>query len=168
MTTEVAARPTDEVLISTLIASHGSMTLAAERLHLPVQEVVDRIPDLPYDRLVSGIKAARLLQAFDQLTIMKDVVINTLPDLTPDRRAKFLIEFMDRFEVMINPPVHGGSGQAGNQTNVFVGGADQLEEARASLASRLVAAGSRASSVQSDGHGDAAGVPIQLESSRSI
>jgi hypothetical protein len=133
--------PTDEVLLSTLIASHGSVSLAAERLNISTADIYSRVPTLNYDNLVTGIKSARILHAFDAWTVMKDVVFLTLEELTPERRAKFMIEFMDRFETMLNPPVHGGSGQpASNNTNIQLnlGSSEASEDARASLAKRLI------------------------------
>ena len=136
MTTEVTAPISDNTIISTLVASHGSISLAAERLHISTTALVERLPSLPYATLVAGIKATRLLQAFDTFTVMKDVLINTLPDLSPDRRAKLFIEFADRFQTMLEPPVQGASAQ--NNIQVNFGSPEQLEDARASLASRLI------------------------------
>jgi hypothetical protein len=143
MTTDVALAPTEDALIGTLIKSHGSIELAAERLGVQPQVIVDALPDLAYDRLVAGIKAARLLQMFDAFTVMKDVIFQTLEQLTPEGRAKFFIQFMDRLEVALNPPVQGGSGQSPSTTlnqQFNFGSAEAQEDARDQLARRLDAA----------------------------
>lgn len=133
------AQPTlhpDEIL-TTLIASHGDIKLAAERLHTTPAFIYEAIPDLDYTKLIAGVKAARLLHTFNALTVMQDVVFTTLAELSPESRAKFMIQFMDRLELMVAPPPPPVQGASFQLNQLF--GADSDDNApRRALHARIV------------------------------
>jgi hypothetical protein len=140
MTTEVAlSHISDSQLIASLVGAHGHVALAAERLKVPANDILERLPSLPYDQLTAAVKASRLLKAHDAFTIMMEVVVQSLADMSANERGKFFIQFMDRFQTMVEPPVQGGSGQAPSNNFQFnLGSPEAQEDARASLATRLI------------------------------
>lgn len=133
------APPTDAI-ITALVRAHGSVSLAADYLSIPYESLVGLLPALPIDTLVAALKIARLLQGFDMVFTTQKMVMASLADMDDTPRAKLLIEYMDRFEVMLNPPVQGGSGQAGG-TNVQVNLLNNVEDARGKLLDSIVRAG---------------------------
>ncbi len=145
MTTDLAPIKTDDEVITTLIASHGDVDLAAERLFGPEPgnklTLLKRLPSLNLTAIVEGLKVARLLKTYDAFAITLETVVTDLPDLPVQQRSRFLTDLMDRLEVMMNPPVHGGSGQAGNQFLTFVNGLNP-EDARGKLLDNLIKANS--------------------------
>lgn len=135
----------DSRVIALLVGSHGDLNLAAERiskqLESPVsaEDLRQRLPSLPYDELLQSVKASRLLQTHDAFTVMLQVAVGTLQDLNPAERFKFFIQFMDRFQVMVEPPVQGGSGQAASSSvNINLNSPEAQSDARTALASRLI------------------------------
>lgn len=131
MTAEVVPfeQRTNDELIGALISSHGDIALAAERLKVNEYTLLAKLPELSYEKLLAAVKTARMLQAFDLWTIARHTTETSFSDLTASQMSKFLIDFMDRFEVMVNPPVHGGSGQAPMLQQFNFGDAD-AERAR--------------------------------------
>jgi hypothetical protein len=132
--------PSDDTLINTLIMSHGSVALAAERLDLPTTDLVSRLPALPYDQLLAGIRVARLLKLFDSLTILQDVVVNTLEMLTPEGRARLLVQLSDRLDnaVGVAPPVQAADPNHSNNFQFNFGSPEAAEDARVELAQRII------------------------------
>ncbi len=146
----------DAEVITTLIASHGDTELAAERLFGPERtnhlKLLERLPSLDLTTIVEGLKVARLLKTYDAFAITLETTLAELPDLPVQARSRFLTDLMDRLEVMMNPPVHGGSGQAANvQVNI-----GDVESARAQLASRIVQSTAYPTATR-DSAGDASG-----------
>lgn len=129
----------DSSVIAALVRAHGHVALAAERLNCSPEELTERLPSLPYAELTQAIKVSRLLKAHDAFTIMLEVVVQGLADMSANERSKFFIQYMDRFQSMVEPPVQGGSGQA-SQTNVQVnlGTPEAQSDAREALAGRLI------------------------------
>lgn len=136
--------PSNDTLITTLINAHGSIALAAERLTLPLDELLTRLPALPFEQLLAGIRVARLLKTYNDLTILEDVVTNTLEFLTPEGRAKLLIQLTDRFNSAVAPPpVQGADSHPTNAFQFNFGTLEAQEDARAELAKRIINIDSR-------------------------
>lgn len=131
------APPTDDQLIVALIGASGDHKLAATRLNVSEQEVLLRLPHLNLDQLIEGVKVARVLQMFRMFTDVKNTVMRQLGELPPANAAKLMVDLADRFETVLNPPVHGGSG-AQVQINNNMGSSENVEAARAQLASRII------------------------------
>ena len=138
--TEVSiAEISDSKLIASLVGAHGHVALAAERLKVSPSDVLERLPSLPYDQLTAAVKASRLLKAHDAFTIMMEVVVQSLADMSANERGKFFIQFMDRFQAIVEPPVQGGSGQAPSNNFQFnLGSPEAADDARVALAQRVI------------------------------
>lgn len=93
----------EQVLINAIVAAHGDLTLAAERLHTTPTLIIDRLPTINREALKDAISTATLLQSFEVLTSVKAVVLSTLSELPPAQRARLLLDLLGRMAPQ--PPV---------------------------------------------------------------
>lgn len=141
MTTQALEAPpaSDDTIINALINAHGSVALAAERLDVQPDAIVSRLPSLPYEQLLAGIRVARLLKIYDALTVVQDVVVNTLDHLSPEGRVKLLTQLSDRLDNQVLPPVQVPSESGSGPNFQFnFGSREEQEDARVELAKRIV------------------------------
>ena len=137
--TTVAPIVADDTIINALISAHGSVALAAERLDIDPSEVVSRLPSLPYDQLLAGIRVARLLKIYDSLTVLQDVVVGSLELLSPRDRIKLLTQLSDRLDNQALPPVQSADPSASGPNFQFnFGSPESQEDARVELAKRII------------------------------
>jgi hypothetical protein len=160
MTTESKALVphSDSAIIAMITMSHGNLALAAERLKIPEAALVEKLPHLPLEQLQESIKVARLISAYHTFDTIATVVFQTLPEMTPDARAKFLLQYMDRFESMVTPPVQEGKNpNSMQQFNFNLGSPEAQDDARDNLVRRIYDLKSRTSSDVQDVDTGAAG-----------
>lgn len=86
----------EQVLINAIVAAHGDLTLAAERLHTTPTDIINRLPTINKEALKEAISTATLLQSFEVLTSVKAVVLSTLSELPPAQRARLLLDLLGR------------------------------------------------------------------------
>lgn len=133
--------PTTEKVVEALLAAHGDLSLAAERLHIDKATLWALLPSP--EELLPRLKVVRLLQAFDMTFLMHKQVQAVLGDMPPQAQGKLMIDYLDRFEAMINPAVHGGSGQGPvGSGGVTVNLLNNVEDARGKLLDGILRSGS--------------------------
>ena len=139
--TETPTPPTVEKVVEALLAAHGDLGLAAERLHIGKAELWALLPSP--EELLPRLKVVRLLQAFDMSFLMHKQVQQILGDMPARDQGKLMIDYLDRFEAMINPAVHGGSGQGPvGSGGVTVNLLNNVEDARGKLLDGILRSGS--------------------------
>lgn len=157
-------------LIPTIVASHGDLALAAERLNISTSELTAQLHTIPTDELATAIRNATLIQNFEIFTSFKLVVLNTLADLSPIQRANFLEKFAQHITGLVAPPpVQGPSGPTSHNTvtlNLLNAMQDASSDAREQLIKRVAEIPATATAPRTDHDADAAaaiGPSVRLE-----
>lgn len=142
--TPALTSPTDEDIVANLIASHGDVELACERLFGPSEapsrkmEVLLRFPHLPIAAIRQGIQAALTFQMFQTVTEVKTSLISNLQDLTPALQARLLNDLITHLTgLSADPSVQGAANSPVNILNVMAGEGDHAKLQLANMMERL-------------------------------